>query len=87
MVSKFDVFVIVVAVAGGAFLIEQHHRVVLDSPAAAEFIALASSAACPDNDNVPYSASCIMFLEGRFGPGLSTRANAAERAPDLPLSK
>jgi hypothetical protein len=52
LVSKFDLAVIVAAVAGGALWIEHRHRVVIDAPASAELAAHAV-AACPDNDNVP----------------------------------
>jgi hypothetical protein len=79
--SKLDLLVIVAAVAGGALLIEQHHRVVIDPPLQAELGTQVAAAACPDNDNVPYSASCISFMEGRFWSVVSGRANAAETPP------
>ena len=66
--SKFDLAVIVAAVAGGAFWIEHRHRVVIDAPASADG-RHAPAAACPDNDNVPYSAGCIVFLEAATCPG------------------
>jgi hypothetical protein len=76
--SKVDLLVIAAAVAGGALLIEQHHRVVIGPPMQAELGTLGAAAACADNDNVPYSASCISFMEGRFWSVVSGRANAAE---------
>jgi hypothetical protein len=79
--SKLDLLVIAAAVAGGALLIEQHHRVVIDPPMQAELGRQVAAAACPDNDNVPYSASCISFMEGRFWSVVSARANAAESPP------
>ena len=72
--SKFDLAVIVAAVAGGALWIEHRHRVVIDAPASAELAAQAPAATCPDNDNVPYSAGCIVF-------GMNWQANAAENVP------
>ena len=77
--SKFDALVIAAAFAGGMLLIERHHRVVIDPPAQVELAAHTTAAACPDNDNVPYSARCISFMEGYFWSGVSGPANAAER--------
>ena len=68
MVSKFDLAVIVAAVAGGALWIEQRHHVVIDAPASSQLAARAPAAACPDNDNVPYSAGCIGFWEAAISP-------------------
>jgi hypothetical protein len=69
-VSKLDLAVIVAAILGGALWIEHGHRIELDAPTRVEL----ASPACPDNDNVPYSASCIRFLV----PGMNWQANAAE---------
>jgi hypothetical protein len=73
-VSKFDLALIVIAVVGGALWIEHGHRIVIDAPTRAELAA--SQPACPDNDNEPYSASCIRFLG--YVPGMNWQANAAE---------
>jgi|EndMetStandDraft_3_1072993.scaffolds.fasta_scaffold60808_4 hypothetical protein len=73
-VSKFDLALIVIAVVGGALWIEHGHRIVIDAPTRSE--PAASQPACPDNDNVPYSASCIKFL-GHVS-GMNWQANAAE---------
>ncbi len=43
----------------------------------AEF--LSHAPACPDNDNVPYSESCLRFLSGRYW-----RPNSAESTPAAP---
>jgi hypothetical protein len=72
--SKFDLALIVIAVVGGALWIEHGHRIVIDAPTRAE----PASPACPDNDNVPYSASCIRFLG--YVSGMNWQANAAESA-------
>jgi len=45
-VSKFDLAVIIAAVAGGALWIEHRHHVVIDAPASAELAAHAPPAAC-----------------------------------------
>jgi hypothetical protein len=81
LVSKFDLAVIVAAIAGGAIWIEQRHHVVIDAPARAELASIAPAAACPDNDNVPYSAGCIVFLGSGYLSGMNWQANAAEGAP------
>jgi hypothetical protein len=81
LVSKFDLAVIVAAVADGALWIEHRHHVVIDAPSSAELAARAPAAACPDNDNVPYSAGCIVFLGSSYLSGMNWQANAAERAP------
>ena len=76
MNSKLDLLVIVAAIASGGLLIERHHRTVIDSPAATE-MAFRASAPCPDNDNAPYSARCISYMEGYFWSALSGHAKAA----------
>ena len=66
--SKLDLAIIAAAIFGGAILIEGGHRVVIDAPAQADTV-MRMPAACPHNDNVPYSAACIAFLEGRAPVG------------------
>jgi len=73
--------VIVAAVAGAALWIEHRHHVVIDAPASTELASWAPAAACPDNDNVPYSAGCIVFLGSSYLSGMNWQANAAERVP------
>jgi hypothetical protein len=60
--SKLDVVVVLAAIAGGTFWIERDHRVVIDAPTAAD-IASSAAAVCPDNDTVPYNASCLDYLK------------------------
>ena len=60
---KLDLALILAAVVGGAFVIEQGHHRVIDAPAAAEAVTLSAPAACPENDTVPYSAACLEFLK------------------------
>src|SRR5262245_11607664 len=64
MLSKLDLTIIVVLAAGCAFWIEQGQRVVIDAPTPSERAAAAAASACPDNDSVPYSANCLLFLSG-----------------------
>ena len=62
--QKLGLVVIVGAILGAALWIEHGHHIVLEAPPPADLAALARAAACPDNDTMPYSASCIAFLEG-----------------------
>ncbi len=78
--SKLDLAVILAVVAGGALWLEHRHRIVIEPPASTELIAPAPAAACPDSDNVPYSASCLVFLGSGYMSGMNWRANAAESA-------
>ncbi len=74
LISKVDLAVIVVVV-GATLWIEHVHRVVIETPEPADFTSRAPAAACADNDTVPYSASCIAFLQGPATPW-PWRANA-----------
>jgi hypothetical protein len=64
MASKLDLAAIVVA-ACGMLSIEQGNHIFTDAPTRTDRLALAAAADCPDNGNMPYPASCIMFLEGK----------------------
>jgi hypothetical protein len=83
-VSKLGLAVIVVAVVGGALWIEQGHRIVIEASPPADLASFARAAACPDNDTVPYSPSCIAFLQGGATPHWQWRINAA--AGGMPVS-
>ena len=37
--------------------------------------------ACPDSENMPYSADCIAFMQGDGASEMRWRVNAAGRAP------
>jgi len=58
---KVDIMVMI-AIACGALWIERGHRVVIEAPAAADLGKPAISAGCPDTDTLPYSASCLAYL-------------------------
>jgi hypothetical protein len=75
VLSRLDLAIVAV-LAGGLFWIEQEHRIIIATPAAAEVSSPAGSA-CPDNDSVPFSADCIAFIEG----GVSAGERAAGGAP------
>ena len=64
MISKLDLAVIVASIAGTLVWMEHAHRIVTDAPTPAERDVLAAAAACPDNENVPYSKTCIDFMQG-----------------------
>jgi hypothetical protein len=74
-VSKLGLAVIVVAVVGGALWVEHGHRIDIEAPPPADVASLARAAACPDNDTMPYSASCIAFLEVRRTPAQDPSGN------------
>jgi hypothetical protein len=59
---RFDLAAILIAaIIGGVIWIERDQSVVIDAPA----VDVAPvAAACPDNDAVPYTASCIAYLKG-----------------------
>ena len=60
--------------------IEEGHRVVIDAPVADT---AAVAAARPDNDNVPYSAACLEYLNvpAEPAPRLQVVASVAAPAP------
>jgi hypothetical protein len=76
-VSKLDLAVIVACIVGGALWVEQSHRIVIDAPTRTENAMPAAQPACPDNDNVPYSERCIIFLGSSYASGMNWQANAA----------
>jgi hypothetical protein len=76
--SKLDLAIVLVAIAGGALWIEQGHRVVIDAPVAEAVVA---SAACSDTDAVPYSAACLDYLNLTSVPAPRLQVAAAAPAP------
>ncbi len=82
MLSKFDLAVIIAAIAGGAFWLEYCHRTVIEAPTLAELVTAAP--ACPDNDNVPYSESCLAFLDGGSTSAFHWQRSAAARPAATP---
>jgi len=81
-VLKLDLAVILVAFAAGAFWLEQGHQVVIDAPATDTVSAAA--AACPENDNVPYSPTCIAFLTGATETGMRWRVTDRPASTPVP---
>ncbi len=78
---RFDVAVIVIAVASGVLWIEHGHRVVIDAPMADTAASVA--AACSDTDAVPYSTACLEYinLSPDTGPRLQVVASFSAPAP------
>jgi hypothetical protein len=75
LVSKVDV-ALIAALALGAVLIENGHRVAIVAPEPFERAAQPPAAACPDNDKVPYSAECLKFMKGATELGMRWRIKA-----------
>src|SRR5262245_43727229 len=84
MASKLDLAAIVAA-ACGMLSIEQGNHIVTDTPARTERSALAA-ADCPDNDNMPYPASGLIFLEGTRASELRHRGAAGNGAIAWPAA-
>jgi hypothetical protein len=82
---KLSRAVIVGAIAAAALWIEHAHRIVTDAPTPSELDALAAARACPDNENMPYTASCLAFLQGSAASQTGA-SKAAERAAAAPPS-
>jgi hypothetical protein len=82
--SKLDLAIVLVSIAGGALWIEQGHRVVIDAPVAEAVVA---SAVCSDTDAVPYSAACLAYLDGAPEPAARTavRGRITDRFPSIPV--
>jgi hypothetical protein len=76
VISKLDLAVLAAAIAAGMLSIEHAGRIAADAPQAAE-LAASGAAVCPDNENLPYSADCIAFMQGGSRPDLRRPANAA----------
>jgi hypothetical protein len=88
LVSKLDMAVIIAVIVCGAIWIEQSHRIIIDAPTHTEPALLAAAPACPDNDNVPYSDRCIMFLGSSYASGMNWQTNfAASTAEASPMRR
>jgi len=77
MASKLDLAAILAAVACGVLVIEHGHQIFTDAPMDRSELA---AAACPDNDNMPYPAGCLSFLQGEPASPVP-RGRTAERTP------
>ena len=77
MASKLDLAAIVAA-ACGMLSIEHGNHIFTDVPVRTERSALEAAADCSDNDNMPYTANCLIFLEGKLASEVRP-SRAAER--------
>ena len=82
MVSRLDHAVIIACVAA-CLWIEQAHRIVIEAPTLTKIAPPAAAAPCADSDNMPYSASCLLFLKSGSEPETRWRTTAAERATTI----
>jgi len=80
VVFRLDLPVIVASVAGVLLWIEHGHRIDIATPLAGAFAASAS-AVCPDHENVPYGADCIVFMQGERAPDVRRQANIVAVTP------
>ena len=91
MAVRSDLAVIAFAIAGAVLWIEHGHRVDIETPVGAALVASAG-AVCPESENVPYSADCIVFMQGDGAPDLRGKVNvesapaALVHAPGIPES-
>ncbi len=85
MASKLDLAAIVAAVCG-MLSIEHGNHIFTDVPTRTERSALAAAADCPDNDNMPYPASCLIFLEGKLASEVRRRRVAERGAVAQPAA-
>jgi hypothetical protein len=78
VVSKLNLAILAAAV-GGVMWIEHAHRITIEMPAPAER-AGANTPACPENESVPFSADCMLYIQGGVGSEVRPRLNAADAA-------
>jgi hypothetical protein len=86
VVSKLSL-VIIVSIAGAVLWIEHGNHVNIRRAAPAEIEAQATPA-CPENESVPFSAECMVFIQGGLNTEIRPRLNAADGtladSPELP---
>src|ERR1700704_1181125 len=76
MASKLELAAIVAA-ACGMLSIEHGNHIFTDVSTRTERSPLAA-ADCPDNDSLPYPASCLIFLEGKLASDVRHRSAAGK---------
>jgi len=85
-IGKLDL-VILAAVIGGVFWVEHSHRIKIEMSTLPE-VAGRDAVVCPENESVPFSADCMMFIQGRATPDLAQRPKASDgvlaESPELP---
>jgi hypothetical protein len=85
-VAKLNL-VILAAAAAGMLWVEHSHRIKIEASAPAE-VASRAAAVCPENESVPFSTDCMMFIDGGARPDIHLRLDAAggvlADSPELP---
>jgi hypothetical protein len=66
---------IAAAIAAAMIWVEHGHRVDIVTSSPPEVAGRA--AACPENESVPHSADCFMFIQGGIAPDARSRLNAS----------
>jgi hypothetical protein len=79
VLSKLDLSLVAV-LAAALFCIEHGHRVMIGSLAAAA-VATNAVSACPDTDDVPFSAECLQIINGGTLPAVDARVSTAAITP------
>ena len=77
-VSKLDLAVIAAAMVGGVVWLEHRQRISINVPTPAEMAWRVAVAACPDNDSVPYTPTCLAFLGSSRARSPDERVSLAE---------
>ena len=79
MVAKLGLAMIAAAIGCGWLMwVEREQRISIDAPTPAETALRIAVAACPDNDNVPYTPNCLAFLGSGPVPSSNERSTVAE---------
>lgn len=79
--------VITAAAMCGLMWVERGNRVSIDAPISAEITLRAAASACPNNDSVPYTASCLAFMGSSDEPNWDGIMSSRERWRSLATSK
>jgi hypothetical protein len=86
VIAKLNLAILAAAV-GGVLWIEHAHRIMIETSTPVE-VAGHIAAVCPENESVPFSADCMMFIQGGVGPDVHLRLGAADvvsaESPELP---
>jgi hypothetical protein len=77
---RLDLAVLAALAAGSVLWIEHGRRLDIEAPTDAMLVA-SVGVVCPDNENVPYNAACITFMQGDAAPDTRWRATAPTRVP------
>jgi hypothetical protein len=83
LVSKLYLAVIAAAIVCGAMWVERSHHISIDAPTPAEIAFQIAVAACPDNDSMPYTASCLAFMQSSPAPSRGGGRSLTESAASL----